>query len=333
LRSIAEFAVQRRFAASTPIVFEGNVAADPRDNDRLREVIQGPAPAQRPTAPRAWLGAAVAIKEPTHVVFHRQGGRNLLIVGQQEELALGILANCLISLAAQLGTSGPGTASAEAAVESGSANPFRSFYILDGTRPDSPEAGFWRNLSRRVTLDAEMVNPRDAAPLVRRIAAEVERRLAAGDESPEPIFLFIYNLSQFRDLKKSEDFGLSFGDDGDSAGAEKQLATILREGPALGIHTLIWSDSYNTLNRWLDRQTLRSVELRVLFQISANDSSNLMDSPAASRLGAHMAILYSEEQGQSEKFRPYGLPSQEWLTWVADQLSTRPPIPVEGGRV
>ena len=55
--------------------------------------------------------------------------------------------------------------------------------------------------------------------------------------------------------------------------------------------------------------------------MSATDSSNLMDSPAASRLGGHVSIFYSEEQGSAEKFRPYGLPSPEWLAEVKDSLS------------
>ena len=46
-----------------------------------------------------------------------------------------------------------------------------------------------------------------------------------------------------------------------------------------GIHTLMWCDTYSTLNRLLDRQSLRNFEMRVLFQMNATDSSNLMDSP------------------------------------------------------
>jgi hypothetical protein len=79
---------------------------------------------------------------------------------------------------------------------------------------------------------------------------------------------------------------------------------------------LIWSDNCTNVLRWLDRQTLRDLENRVLFQMSASDSSQLMDSPAASKLGPHLALFHSEEQGLAEKFRPYGLPSNEWLTQI-----------------
>jgi DNA segregation ATPase FtsK/SpoIIIE, S-DNA-T family len=312
LRKVSEMAAQRNLNLPPPTVFEGNAAADIADNHLLSEVLRRP-PTER-LAPRAWLGAAVAIKDPTQVLFRRQGGTNLLIVGQQEELALGILTSCLLSLAPQLRSADPAANGA-----TGSAK-LSTFYILDGTRPDSPEAGFWRKLKSELPVDAQVVTTRDAADTVAKIAAEVDRRLNSGDQNAEPIFLFIYNLARFRELKKSDDFGLSgFGEESGASG-DKQLAAILREGPALGIHTLIWCDSYNNVSRWIDRPSMRDLELRVLFQMSATDSSNLMDSPAASRLGGHVSIFYSEEQGSAEKFRPYGLPSPEWLAGVKESL-------------
>ena len=53
--------------------------------------------------------------------------------------------------------------------------------------------------------------------------------------------------------------------------------------------------------------------MRILFQMNANDSSNLMDSPMAARLGAQRAFFYSEDQGKMEKFRPYGLLTPSFL--------------------
>ena len=61
----------------------------------------------------------------------------------------------------------------------------------------------------------------------------------------------------------------------------------------------------------------------MLFQMSPTDSSTLMDSPVASRLGRTRALLLQEEQERPEKFRPYGLPSPDWLDRVTDQLRGR----------
>ena len=65
---------------------------------------------------------------------------------------------------------------------------------------------------------------------------------------------------------------------------------------------------------------LRELAVRVAFQMSATDSSNLIDSPAASRLGVNRAILFLEEQGTMEKFRPYAPSSTEWLAFVRRRL-------------
>ena len=326
LQQIAGLAYERKVTVPPTVVFEGNVPANPADNETLRSLLLQPALESPPLAPRAWLGAAVAIKEPTEAVFRRQGGSNLLIVGQHEELSLGVLANCLISLGGQMPPCPPeGQVSNLPATTVLGADGLEthptSFYILDGTRPESPEAGFWKKLAEQLPLNMQVVQPRDAASVVTQLAAEVDRRLASGEHAERPIFLFINNLARFRDLKKGDDFG-GFGDDNE-AGAGKQLQAILREGPGVGIHAIVWCDSYNNLNRWLDRQALRDLEMRVLFQMSATDSSNLMDSPAASKLGVHRAIFYSEEHGQAEKFRPYGPPSADWLQWVHKQLAAR----------
>ncbi len=125
-----------------------------------------------------------------------------------------------------------------------------------------------------------------------------------------------------RDLRKSDDdFGFSRSGENKPPSPAKLLTNILREGPGLGVHSVVWCDSLNNLNRAFDRQSLREFELRVVFQMASGDSSTLIDSPVAGKLGPHRAIYFSEEQGFLEKFRPYGLPSREWLESVAGQLA------------
>ena len=72
------------------LVFEGNIPADIAKNRTAGRAAGGrpPGPTRRGTRP-AWLGDAIAIKDPTAAVFRRQSGSNLLIVGQNDEAALG----------------------------------------------------------------------------------------------------------------------------------------------------------------------------------------------------------------------------------------------------
>ena len=196
------------------------------------------------------------------------------------------------------------------------------FRILDGTRPEAPEAGYWQRVVEVLPHDIAIGQVREAPEILGELSAELARRQQEGQDGLPPIYLLIYNLGRFRDLRKEDDF--SFGREDDKpATPGKMFATILRDGPACGIHTIAWCDSYATVNRLLDRQSLRDFDLRVLFQMNATDSSSLMDSPDAARLGVHRAIFYDGGHGQMEKFRPYGLPSAQWLAEVRRQLFRR----------
>ena len=72
-------------------------------------------------------------------------------------------------------------------------------------------------------------------------------------------------------------------------------------------------DTYNNVNRFLNRKALSEFEMRVLFQMSANDSASLIDNPKASLLGLHRALFYNSQEGYLETFRPYALPGNEWI--------------------
>lgn len=302
LRQLADRYTATETSPEPTIVFEGNVAANAENNELLRKSWESPAPSDIPLAPRAWLGEAIAIKEPPAAIFHRRSGANLLLCGQQEEPALGIMATSLLSLAAF----SPSNAEKQSRL-----------VVLDGTRPESEEAGYWTRLKETSGLEIDIVKPRDGAEAIRELSELVAKRHEADDDEGAATFLFVYNLARFRELQKTEDdFGFGgFGEEQSSSPAE-QLANILREGPLRGVHSIVWSDTHTNLMRWIDRQSLRDIEGRVLFQMSATDSSNLMDSSAAAQLGQCRAIYYSEDQGRAERFRPYGLPTDDFLLKV-----------------
>ncbi len=102
LQQVQDLAAANKFVAAEPqIVFEGNIPADPAKNARLQACLNADRWPAEVKAAQAWLGEAVAIKDPTTATFRRQGGSNLLLVGQRDEGALAILCMSWISLAAQ----------------------------------------------------------------------------------------------------------------------------------------------------------------------------------------------------------------------------------------
>jgi hypothetical protein len=299
----------------TQIVFEGNAPADATKNPYLVESIQSPRGRIAGSTTKAWLGEAIAIKDPTAVTFRSQSGSNLLLIGQQEEAACGILATALFSLASQLPPA-----------ESLEQGPGARFHVLDGSSDDSPVAGVWPRMAETVPHPVEVVGWRGASPVVAALHAEMERRQQSNDVHAARVFVLIQGLQRFRDLRRNEeDFGFSVADAAPSAA--KQFGTLLRDGPGFGIHCLCWCDTLNNFQRTLERLALRDFENRVLFQMGAADSSNLIDSPLASKLGIHRAIFFSEEQGKLEKFRPYGVPTEPWMRWVREHLESREAVP------
>jgi hypothetical protein len=308
LRKIHALATEKNLLPAVPqIVFEGNAPAELDKNVRLAQSLAAPTWTEQPASAIAWLGEAIAIKDPTSLAFRRQGGSNVVLIGQQPEAALSIELISLVGLATQ---------------HDSDPNRGASFYVLDGSPPDAKHAGYWQRAAATFPHRVRVGTVRDTPRLVGEIAEEIARRQADPSLVGGEIYLVIHDLQRFRDLRKADD-DFSFGRTEEKASPAKQLATILREGPALGVHTIIWCDSLTNFQRTFDRSAMREFETRIVFQVSQNDSSNLIDSPLAARLGPHRALLFSEDQGRLEKFRPYSLPDEAWLAKVKAQLAAK----------
>jgi hypothetical protein len=336
LEQVRALAQSKSLAPPTPVVFEGNSAADIRTNKRLLALLESPTYPPPASSVPAFVGEPVAIKEPTAIPFRRQSGANVLMVGHDEESAVAIFASLISSLAAQ-------QTPADA-----------TFYLMDGTPADAPTFGLLERVLATIPHPVNIVAWRAVPEAINDLATLLKSRQAddsnpartagvppaAGASNPSntdssslqnsafqpeseqmrlpAAYLFLFGLQRYRLLRKQEDdFSFSRSEEPAAPKPDKQFAELLSEGPALGIHTIIWADTPITLDRTLDRSAMRQFDHRILFQMSANDSNNLIDSPLANRLGSHRALLYSEEQGTIEKFRPYQLPSPPWLDFLS----------------
>ncbi len=281
--------------APAPIVFEGNAPADVRDNPALKS-LPSVWPATRPATAKAWLGAPNSIKGPTEAVFQRQSGSHLLIVGQAAERALSLLGISLVSLASQYPPDG---------VE---------FVVLDPHSYDTGANGFLQRIAESLPHKIRIGGPAEAAELLAELNVDLEKRApSSGKDAPE-IFLIVHDLQRFKALRPDDEFRFYMDDDASAAVAPSAaFANLLGEGGPAGIHVLAATDTWNNVSRWIPRKLMAEFEMRVLLQMSANDSANLIDSPAATTLGLHRALFYNEHQGTLETFRPYAMPDEAWL--------------------
>jgi ABC-type multidrug transport system fused ATPase/permease subunit len=305
LAAVQQHAATTALPPAEPVVFEGNAPADIHENAPLRALLREPAP-EPARAARIWLGAPNSIKGPTEVVLRRQSGNHLLIMGQNDEAALAMLGIALLSLGAQ---HPPGAA---------------RFMVIDATPPGTPHRAFLERVVDALPHEMTWFDHSNLAQGMALLAAELARRAEPERATTAPpLFLGLHHLERFKALRYEEDFGMTLGDSAAQPDPGRQLNQILCEGAHAGLHVLGVCDSYNNLTRFLSRRAISEFELRVLFQMSASDSASLIDTPRASALGLHRALLHNAQEGTLEVFRPYALPPAAWLEEVRSALRRR----------
>ena len=260
------------------VVFEGNTLAK---FDVTRVAFEHANPDR--SIPRALLGESVAIAPPVAPMFSKRSGGNMLVVGPQTTSAQGMLASSAITFSS--------TSNARVV-------------IIDATPEEDPDYTRIEHAIEGRGDNIELHRANDAT----RVVSEMNDIVRSRSGHPgDPVLLIIAGLHRLRDLRKNEDFGFSLDDDG-GASPDKDLANVLLEGPVLGVWTLAWCDTMTNLERTFDRGTIREFGMRVLMQMSASDSTMLMDSSAASNLGANRALLTDDVEGIEIKFRPVHAP-------------------------
>jgi len=300
LTRVAELAEQHGRKDVLPTVFEGQVAADPTRNPELYSALHAERPSHVAQQTVAWLGEAVAIKAPTQIVFQRRNGVNLLLCGPDADAAHGICANCLVSVAAQLPSAG------------GTNDPV--FQVLAADQTSADPKSLWNRLADVVPQPVRVDGSARTSDVMSQMVRQLQNRQATAAEDRPPLILILSDLAQLTELRKEDDdFGFGSPDPQTPASPSQQLAEILKLGPSVGIHTIVWSDTLNSLNRCFGSQNHREFEFRIGFQMSGNDSSHLFDSPQAAKLGRNRAILYRTSDGSYERFRPYFVPTDAWL--------------------
>jgi uncharacterized protein YukE len=107
---------------------------------------------------------------------------------------------------------------------------------------------------------------RQLPEFINTIAQEVEQRIKHEEESLQrkpTIFLVVYGLQRARDLEQDESFGSGFSFDMTNSDIpkppdpSKQFPKILKEGPDLGVHTIIWCDTNKSRVDKKNRPTIK----------------------------------------------------------------------------
>ncbi len=286
------------------------------------------------TISQLWIGEPVAICDPTSVKLERQNGNNLLVIGQRLNEVNNIFSLILISILSNVKYTNP------------------SIYILDyGTYQNESENQFL-TFSKRYSNRVFWGKRKSITEFMREINKEVNNRNENEEYFKSPVFLIVFGVQRAKDLKDSDEFEIGNNDfydfdninidniDVDSINIDsidsistkvkestskkesvyKMFTNIIKNGPDVGVHSILWSDSKVGFERNIENSLLREFDKKILFKTNTDDSIALIDTQEAAKLKDNMAFLYDETLGRLEKFRAYNLSKSDWIDWAINML-------------
>ncbi len=282
------------------VVYDGNRAATWTEENANRAVNE----ARRDVNPDAiWcvVGESVAISPAIAFPLTNQAGRNLLIVGGVDAIAASVMSVVTASFVRHF--QGDNRA---------------LVFVAQAAKPTDARALQLPERWKHLPCELKTADVRGVDGMLKELHQMLKQRIEQPDEASTqiPVLVNLIQLGRLRSLRRDDEFGMgSFGDA--ELTPDKQLEVLLRDGPSHNMHIVIWAENYSTVNRWLSRTALREIEIRLLMQMGANDSTNLIESVAASRLGENVMLVHDEATGQDQGFRPFDFDTLGELSkWV-----------------
>ena len=282
------------------VIYDGNRAATWTEENANRAINE----ARREINPDAiWcvVGESVAISPAITFPLTNQAGRNVLIVGGVDAIAASVMSVITASF-----------------VRHAKDNQRAQVFIAQAAKPTDAKALQMPERLKHLPCDLKVADVRGVDAMLKELHLILKQRIDRPDDpsTQVPVLVNLVQLGRLRSLRREDEYGMgSFGDA--ELTPDKHLEEILRDGPSHNMHVVIWAENYSTVNRWLSRTAMREIEIRLLMQMGANDSTNLIESVAASRLGENVMLVHDEATGQDQGFRPFDFDTLGELSkWV-----------------
>ncbi len=298
---LARLAVKRSYPR--PATFDGRAPAHLEESPSLLAALSQHEWLGSSSAPLIWLGTPIDVKPPTGAALERQARSNLLIAGEDQARAYGVIVAAMISIAGQLSPSD---------VE---------FVVLDLARPDSPFAGYFSDLAAKrkqgtFAHQLSVANYRQSTAVVDELLERLAARIASGIAEPR-IVVAVVGLQRWRELRGPDTLTQSDG--------AKRLTRLVDEGPEAGMNVILWADGLTTVEGVFKRGGFRYFDLRLALRLSLRDSTELLGNGAAASLADNRALFRHEdwELGRQEKCKPYQLPARDERDLLLELLRSK----------
>lgn len=224
------------------------------------------------------VGMPMTLGGPLSIELRREPGGNLLLI-DDDAAAIAVLTVALTSCA-----------SAGVAVR-----------VLDFGPLDGGLSPMLETLRDCLTL----VRRRDAPTHLLELAALVKRRGDLGEHRAASEVCVIAALHRARDLADGNE-------------VSDALEEILRDGPDVGIHVVVWCDKPVSLERRLSSSARREFGMRLVGPMSREDSMDLVDSEIAAQIKPSQAVFDDHDRATTVRLRRFSMPDLGWVARVAE---------------
>ncbi|WP_029088438.1 FtsK/SpoIIIE domain-containing protein [Brevibacterium album] len=149
---------------------------------------------------------------------------------------------------------------------------------------------------------AQVHAPRQLTEVLGELAEELTRRQEEFDRNARTEVLMLHGVHRARDL----DSTVYVPHDPEAAAPPTQtLEALLRDGPEVGIHTILWADTVPNLLRSITRDSAKDIAHRFFTAMSPEDLASYTGAHGAFTLRENQMAYVNTDTQESEKFSPY----------------------------
>ncbi len=244
------------------------------------------------------LGCAIGPGEDITIRLSRERYGNILVIGSEPEKIHSLFCNLLLSICIQVPYNGA------------------QFFLIDLTYADLPYSEKLRSfqgMPQEFQFARSSETGCDLIAEVYKIYQERKEEARGGTRQDHAVFLAIFGAENFSDLRGVDKY--------DKTETRKRLEELLKEGPQLGVHCLVATQS-------LAKGEIISHDnfgMRICFPIAEDDSRALLDNDSATKLRADRAIFRKRDAppGKVDKFKPYLDMDEASIRTIQDQLLSK----------
>jgi hypothetical protein len=123
--------------------------------------------------------------------------------------------------------------------------------------------------------------------------------------------LFLFGIHRARELDSE------LGSLDVDADLVEKLERVMRDGPEVGVHVWLLSDSVVGASRRLTPRMMREVGWRIAGKMSGDDSQTFIGTSQAADLRESQLLMINEDRGVSTRLIAYAPPTRAWVAQIA----------------